>query len=491
MPSPGVSNVILTATNQFRLSSHKPDFYGSYGRLNLNTIAAGLTHAGFNRVAFTTPEGIGHPPDLERHSGAILDCFARLGAGEDGAIIGISTTTEEFYKYRALTRMLKGSFPGSQIVAGGSHFVRERFDGYENYRDPVEDALMAGNTDAVVVGHAQPFVDFVVKHDGRKEEVETPGFYQLDPLSGKIVGHGRSGYPAVGELPYNFREGTNSMDVLLSNVCRNGCDYCAGMKTSARPVFSVDMVVEGMKRAIKETGVDLVKFYDPNMFDPASIGYYEDIFVRLDEGRPIRKHTYLDPAVLLSEEHKERVSRMLTKSMILYLFAGRDQVTEKGAALLGRRYHGRLKDQAMLDGERDALKDLVGRAQEAHRWDSNAPERLLTLSYIVTHMETMETALAAYEDMMTFLAMDRPGIQVHIEISPLMPYPGTRVRKRHSDAIDLADFEFFRNAGDRLTPWKKDAGPGVELMRRAAFLHRANGAKKTVEEFREAIDQSF
>ncbi len=490
MPSPGVSNVILTATNQFRLSSHKPDFYGSYGRLNLNTVAAGLTHAGFNRIAFTAPEGIGYSPDLERDKGSILDGFARLGAGEDGAVIGISTTTEEFYKYRAIARMLKERFPDARIIGGGWHFVREKFDGNEDYRDPVEDVLLAGDTDAVVVGDAQPFVDFVVKHGGSRGEVEAPGFYQLDSSSGEILGRGSGGYPALGEFPYDYRAGTDYMTILLSNVCRNACDYCAGVKTH-RPLFSTDMVVGGMRKVIGEHGVELIKFYDPNMFDPASIGYYEEVFARLDKGRPIRKHTYLDPAVLLSEEHKERVARMLTKSMILYLFAGRDQVTEEGARILGRRHHGRLKDQRMLDAERDALKDLVGRAQEAHRRDGNAPERLLTLSYIVTHMETMETALAAYEDMMTFLAMDRPGIRIHIEISPLMPYPGTRVRKRYSDAIDLADFEFFRNAGDRLTPWKRDAGPGVELMRRAAFLHRASGAEKTAEEFRKAIDQSF
>jgi hypothetical protein len=416
-----------------------------------------------------------------------MDGFERIGAAEDGAVIGISTTTDDVYKYRALAKSLRARFRNATIIGGGSHFARESIDGY---MDAVEETLRAGDTDAVVVGHAQPFVDLIAKHGGKLEDVDAPGFYMLDPGSDRVVGHGRGKYPAVGEVPYDVFEGKRGVKFLLSNACRNGCDYCPVSK-EPRPLFTTDMVVESMLKVFRERDTRAITLFDPNPFDPKFMGYYEETMGALDKGHRTLKSVYMDPAALASESQQERAADMILKSMMLVLFAGRDQVTEEGSKIIGRRYHGKLRDQAMLDGEKRVLTNLVSGMNKMFRRRRMTIPLEITFSYILTHMETRESAMAAYEDMMDFIAQGDDLVRIKIEINPLMPYPGTRVRRNHKDAIDLTDFDFYRDTGKSLSPWKADAGPGVVLMRRAAVLNRNDGARAAVDDFKRAIDLSF
>ncbi len=486
LPRAAVSNVILTATNQFCMMSRRPDFYPRQGNLQLNTIAGALRASGFDRVS-VVESASDNVADLEEDRKNVVDYFERLGAREKGAIIGVSTTTSEIYKYRELAGILTSEFPDAQIIAGGAHFIRQRIDGH---MDPVEHLLRSGLAHAVQVGDAQGFVDLIVKHGGRREDVESPGFYQLDHGSDQLIGRGVGRYPRADSIPCDVTKGKATLTTQFGRTCNNGCDFCA-VPRRPRPFFSADEVVDGMSKILANRRPTHLRLCDPNPLAADTIGYYREIFGALDKRHPTVKDVYLDPAALAVEENWESTAVFLLRGMFWFHFAGRDAVTEEDAAVIGTRYLGRVKDQKMLDGEREALFRLIRTLKGLHKHRGAPIPFGLTLSYIITPMENRDTAQAKYDDIMSFLSHSDDLVGVDIEISPLMPYPGTKIRKKYAAVIDMEEFDFGRDTGDSISPWKKDAGSGVKFLRRALLLDRRYGSKVMMEEFRKAVDESF
>ncbi len=456
MPQPDVSSVILASTGDFELDPARPADAASE-HLGLETIKEALITEGFKDAVILKPHA-SRPYDLSGGSSAVVDAFRSAGAAESGAVMGISTTSSRYHVLAVLSPLLRRAFPGVQIVLGGAHVVRERIAGFA---DPVEAALGMGLADAAVCGHAQGFVDLVVKHRGRREDVTTPGFYQLDPVYHKVVGRGTGFYPRVGRLPSSGDAGEGEVITMLADQCRNGCDFC--FITGRRPPnLTVDIVACGLGAMLRE-GVHTFSLTDSNPFLPHLDDFYREIFDRIEGEDRSLKAVYLDPSALLKNFY--RVVERAERYGCWYFYAGRDAVLEEDARVIGTKYLGKIKDQHTLDEEKTALRNFIGAMLLRRRKASAAVPRKLTLSYITTPFMTRDSALAMLDDMREFLDLSTPEMEVGLSVQALMPYPGTALRARLADAIDLEDFDFDRDDGVGISPWKRDACPSLRFMR--------------------------
>lgn len=452
---PLVSSVILTSTSQFTLHSHPLDTRPDPRHLGLVTIYYGLREARFNRVSLFQPS-MRDIPDIEENQGEIVDEFRKMGADEEGAVIGISTTTDESFRFPPLSRLFRSAFPGARIVAGGVHFVREENGGHP---DTVEMTLMQGLADAVQVGHARSFIDLITRHQGDIERADLPGLYSMDPSSKRIVGEGEGKFPKLDYLPYYFSKSGRRVSLVLRDVCRNGCDFCTAY-VNRGALYPWRVVRENLRRIFRKLKPRWTSLRDSNPLDPKNFNYYRRVFEIMDKTHPSLKNIYLNPALLVDDNYRGKLVEFFQKHQVYSFFAGRDAVSEEIASVIGSRNIGVPKNQAQLDAERDAMVEFIRNLQAAPL--SRPP--FLVLSYIISPFETLQTVRALLDEMLLFESMTGSGFHINVGLFPLMPYPGTRFRNRLGKYIDPEEFEFHKRVNGTMTPWKKGIGPGVSLM---------------------------
>jgi hypothetical protein len=487
-PRPGVSSVVLTSAGHYNLAPRLTGSSPMEGSLGLRTIASALSAQGFDRTSILLPSPKG-PLDIERDQAKIVDAFRGKGAAEEGAVIGISVLSEHYYLFRPLSRLLAKAFPGAQIVAGGPHFARERVE--EGFADSVELALRDGLAHAIQAGRSDTFTDFVVRHGGRRDEVEGPGFYRLDDSTNEVVGHGVGRHPRLGRLPYDIIESHMGVRVLLGDTCSNRCDFCSAPKSS-RPFYGVPQIVRDLVQIFKAHVTGALLLYDPNPIDRRRFDFYDEVFLASDAfAQRTIKGIYIDPASLIATDHYERVLRMVQRSVVWHMFAGRETVLEKSARAVGTRFEGRPKDQAMLDAEREALTRFIVASKGFHRRLARGMPREFTVSYMVSPFDTRESAMAIYDDIRHFLALEDASTRIKFNMCPLMPYPGTKLRRRYRRLIEMERMNFQSDTGDSLTPWKRDAGPGSVLMRNVAMLPEHGDMLQEALDFKDAVEESF
>jgi hypothetical protein len=447
------------------------------------TIHYGLREAGFQRVSVfrSPPNGA---PDLEHDERDIVDAFRVMGAAERGAVIGLSTTSDEAYKFPVLSRLLRKTFPDAQIIAGGVHFYRDRIEGHDDF---VATALLQGLADAVQVGHAQGFIDLIAKHHGDRERVNAPGFYQLAGRSQQLVGSGVGRYPLLASIPHDYDHAGRQLSVMLKDVCRNRCDFCtAALGTS--PIFSPEVAIEGLRQLLDRYRPVRFRLLDSNPFDAHDMDYYAEIFEAMDRERETLKAVFLNPGLLVARDDRTRLLKFFRKHRVIRFFSGRDAVVESSARAMGSRYHGRLKSQTQLDAEGDALVDFLWRIK-AH--DAAAPQSLIA-SYIVTPFETARSAQAILDDIDALAVLVDEKLSVNAGPFPLMPYPGTALRRARSSHIDLAEHEFHKTTNGTIAPWKRDAGPSIPLMMDLwNKIHMGDDSTHYMRHLREAIARMF
>jgi len=484
-PHTPVSSVSLVATNHVQLKRHPLNKKPIQGTLGLVTIRQALWERGFPRVSIFDP-GCRSTPDIVRGRKRIVKRLRSMGAAESGAIVGISTSTDEYFKFPPLARLVREEFPYATIVAGGSHFLREEIEGLV---DPVEEALTSGLCDAVQVGHARAFVDFIAEHAGRLDRADGSGFYRFDGKD--VVGKGGGAYPHVSLVPYIFQPNAMKIMAMLGSTCRNGCDFCPAPRSRA-PLFDPATVVDSLAGPIDTLRAGALQLHDPNPFEREGFDYYDEVFSALDERALTAKILYLDPAAMLDDDHILRMAKLSWERLGWFFFAGRDAVTEHSARAMGSRFKGRLKDQDQLDDERGAIGRFVRGLSCLHEQDPElkGAKRELTLSYILTPFDTKESAMAIPDDIEAMMELNDENMVVTAGVFPLLPYPGTRVRRRYAAHID-PDFDFGAARDGTVSPWKPDAGPAMGLIERLAAWERGTGVYQLVDYMRDHIDRTF
>lgn len=484
-PRPVSVPVILTSTSDYALAAEGPVQRCTEPSLGLITISEALLAAGHDPGCLALFSKPGRPQAvLERDATRIVSAMRSAGASEKSAVIGISTRTSQHYKFPPLARLLRSAFPDALLIAGGAHFVREEINGFA---DPIESALAAGLVDGVQQDHAQGFVDLVVRHGGRLDKTDSPGLYRRDPATGEILGSGRGAYPRVDAIPLIHDADQRSLHLMLRDGCMHRCGFCA-VSSRISPPFSVEEAVSGLRRELVEGNANQIEFFDSNPLLPSRREFYRDVMGALDAIRPTAKIVYLDPSIL-AEELEESINTALI-STFWHFFAGRDAVLESAALDIGANYRGKPKDQARLDREKLVLRTFIQVMKQAHaQLYREAPPMGLTISFIITPFETRERADAILEEMREFEAMADERMSIGFSLPPLMPFPGTEIRKRYSGAIDMEDFDFYRVFPDRIAPWKADAAPSLAFHRAMLFLARSRGPREMIAGFQRAIER--
>lgn len=441
--------------------------------LALETIRSGLAERGYPAVSmFPIKEPmlfgpwLADPKDVMGEFGSLVDPSKKL-------VIGLSTTTDDYFKFEQLSQLFRKTYPGSLIVGGGPHFKRENVvtSAGIRFRDPVEVALQEKLCDAAVVGHCSPFLDLLTEHDCDLGKVTAPGFYFLDG-DGNVKGHGTGKYPVLGRVPY-VEESEDSYGIIISSTCHNACGYCSVDRRDV--AFSPELAAGALKSIAGLVTDHYIKlsFDDPNAFEA---GKQDDLMEIIKQTEPeedltcpaVLKTISLDPSLLTEaggrsgHERAELIINMLRHGFYGFFF-GREVLSGDTAEAIGSNLKGRPKTQEQLDDEREALEGFV---KILHKWRENypyPPGRLgVTLSYILTPFETKGSALALCDEMERFEDMSDDDVMVFPQLMILNPLPGTPVRKKYADFI--VDPENFAQDTVFANSWSYRLGRGAMLL---------------------------
>jgi len=466
--------------------------------LTQRTIQLGLAFRDFRDVhllpakeAYWFTGSTTYPPSLHPISEKrFRDEIRAVADSSKQMVFGISTTTSDYYKFRQIARFLRDNYPGAIIVGGGPHFKRESLiDALgRRYRDPVEIALEEGLADAINVGHAFPFIQFICDPPGKRGDATLRGFYHRD-TAGKIVGRGRGKYPPTGTVPYIYQRERDEFDILTSDRCSNACSFCSINRVSLG--FSQQTIAAAL-REMAETPVRGINFADSNPFAPGKNNLLDvlDALEPADSILVAQKHKigFIDPSLLCNESGLALIKKLIQHRFAAF-FAGRDAVTHQSAEFIGSKFKKRVKSQEQLDEERKALIRFISLLQQTDTDTSF----LLAISYIISPFETETSITKVQEEVEAFSALSSKKVEIQIYIMNLMPDPGTEVKKKHFGL--LVDPENFDEIDVHTNPWTYALGPSswlLDYLGRGSRIEPKKRLKRAIQHaFRPTLWQRF
>ena len=194
---------------------------------------------------------------------------------------------------------------------------------------------------------------------------------------------------AVGALAHEVRtrlHGTAAYYVMnqhinYSNICVNGCRFCAFGKKQGDPL-AFELTVPGMLEKIKERGLDrLTEVHVVGGCHPdLPLSYFESI---LKEIKALRPHTIMKAFTAVEIDHFARIEGMSTRDVLLRLkAAGLDMMPGGGAEIFSPRV------RKELCPSKTAGNDWLGIVREAHQMGIRTNATML-----YGHIETIEERL--------------------------------------------------------------------------------------------------
>jgi hypothetical protein len=240
--------------------------------------------------------------------------------------------------------------------------------------------------------------------------------------------------------------------ILGLSGCGNGCDYC-----SSPPSLSVSKevwadAIDRLSRKHKKAALDI---RDDNCFKHP--GIYRDIFSRVySKFDVVKVNTYLDVRNLISNADSERLFESIVsspKTQDIALFFGRECADEGAAKAIGRKFEGLVRSQAMLDSDKERIKQVIASL------DKRGLKYETKISYVLGPggNEAIENIRRD--------ALDLKGCGSGVivpQIQPLYAYPGTECHERYKGdlmstfpgvSISNLDFENiaeFEKTGPRI-----------------------------------------
>lgn len=480
MSNTDVKKVILINCGGFLLRRGiiKPRFSDNSEHIGLATIDNALRQNGFSNTRLFPKNG-GAVIAFTENRGDIVNTLRAMAANEPGTVFGLSTTSGDYPLFIELSKLVRQEFPRAQIIAGGTHFVREKINGV---RDPIEVALEENLADAVVAGHADPFVELVTQHHGQREKVDAPGFYLWDPSAKKVHGHSYGKFPQLEEVPYIFNPGYSRVSTMWDDICHNRCGFCTIPKGRS-PLFSARTVVKTFQGLMPQVVIPAVlSLHDSNPFEPERFDYYRTIFEHLPRfGYLPRKEAFIDPSLLVDADYQNKLIDFFDIHSFWSFFIGREVVSEHNSRLIGSNYRGKAKNQVQLDSEREALKQFIAALKRL------SPPHRLVLSYILTPFETTDSASAIADEIEMFQKLGDDKVSLLFYPFPLMPYPGTKLRRKLLDKI--ADPEDYAKLDMVLNPWKKGIGRSHTFFDYVELFMNSQEQKYLLRNLRFGIDE--
>jgi len=135
---------------------------------SLRLIQEALKESGYETVLLYPANPISSVSAVFGGLNRMVDDLEAKLKNEWNIVFGFSVYTGTYWVFQEIAKLIKKKFPFSTIVAGGPHFARESIFDSDGVRclDSVEVALSETHeerqiTDFVVVGDAQPFIDFI------------------------------------------------------------------------------------------------------------------------------------------------------------------------------------------------------------------------------------------------------------------------------------------------------------------------------------------
>lgn len=475
-PEPGRSTVLDSARRHLGLTA-------------IGSVVEGLTTVAY----FPDEESVG----VDRDAATVgLEDGLRRAVGEARHIVfGLSTSSADYHKLLLVAGVIRNLFPEATLFGGGPHFVRENAgnalmlaDG-TRVRDPVEIALQERVLDFVVVGNAQPFVEFI-----RTGKTDSRGVYRL--VDGEVVGSGVGGYMCLPRLPF-VRRRNGHLNIALWDGCPNRCDYCAVSSFNTRT--NAKEAASGLRALLEDERPEKLYLKDSNALSSIrKIEYYDSVFRGAEiAGHSFRKSVFLDAASLVDASLLPYIHDFIAAHGVQRFAFGRDTVTAYTANKIGRRLRGRVRTQEELDDEKRAVFSLIEYLEELSAGTRTVGFEV-ALSYVLSPFETKESALALVAELEEFFqkklelqAADRVvPFNIEIRCGVLSPFPGTKVRRDYLDHI--VDPENYELCSISANAWKDSLGRGVRLIDDFLCLCNADLSEPDFfSEFRSAIHMVY
>ncbi len=450
--------------------------------LSLQTVRQGLIERGVKDVhLFPSAEchllNLSHVDMLRRSAAELTDTSAPV-------VVGISSTSPSHWPVALkIAGLFRDIAPEATIVGGGHHFRREAnlIDFRGQHPDTIELAVRY-LFDLAIDGGAQSFIDLFAS-----ETRSLPGVYYLDE-AGQVVGYGQSAHPNLEQLPFVVGQRDIRVGLNLNPGCVNECDFCAD--NFPAPSFSQAAKADVLQRAqhafdVFEDGYPNLSFKESNPL--ATVAKTRRFFALLDEcearpHRPLLKDIFLEPSSLIGRDIEDLAAQLVKRGFWAF-FIGRDTVDGEIARKIGRKRLGKVKDQSLLDAEREALRQFIFALRKFKAL--NHPRNLVQLSNIVTPFETRASALQLFADMQEFRRLSNENLEVRSDFGCLTPYPGTAIKRRYLEwQVNPADMRLMM---DSANPWSDRMGAGSALIDHLFEFQRQQALGQRLERSAEEI----
>ncbi len=436
MNSPVRHELILIAT-----SGEQGRFHTAESTIPLATISFWLEREGAKDIAFFPSDG--YEADISNAAGQ-FECFL---SAHTAPVFGISCWSNSFTSAVRYSSQIRAKYRDAIIIGGGAHF---------NSRDNMRKALDEDIFDMVLIGGADPFLEFMKNiREKRTSAAKTAGGIRINgimPGSGlhwrgsSRLPHGRFSKAAV---PVMFMtENGGEVTAIFSDRCGNGCEYCTVHMNNPAPQsreITENMVAESCLYLQSVNGkpvniaiMDSSPFLDTNRKETA--GTLKKISAAC---KNIRYTVLADP-----HDFDAGFEELVLRYNIATIFIGRDRISAD--SFIGRRLHGRLRATEELDRERETLAGFI------RGMNTQPAARELYIGYIASPYETEEEADMLINEIAYFVGAAEGKTVVQPNIFILNPYRGTKVWKKAGNAAwDVAEFEYpypnvWHGAGTRM-----------------------------------------
>lgn len=447
---------------------------------SLRLIREALRESGYEKVLL-------YPPYLIEHGDAVFGGIKRMIdnletklKNEWNIVFGFSVYTGAYWVFQELAKLIRERFPFSTIVAGGPHFARETIVGSDGVRclDSVEVALSEIHkerqiTDFVVVGDAQPFIDFITIYQGKyPKDGGIQGMYQLSKNG--VVGQGKGSFPQVSVIPYPYQDirylgkKVRYVSVYFDEICHNGCDYCSvsRLRKKIPQDIAVKSISSILNAAEDETNLAILHFLDSNPLEINRINQYKTLIdsLKTQTTLPIYLTFFLDSGLLIEDDYFDKLVKFFNDYNVIGLFIGRDCVDENVAEKMGRRFRGKIRTQKQLDMEGKGIKKLLNEWCYSQHFQRKHLPHYVYIAYIFTPFDTYESTRRIIEESSGLENMSTSTLSVSLNHFILTPRPSTALRKLYSRY--LREPENFGDITTRTNVWSHELSPQVYFLNR-------------------------
>lgn len=288
--------------------------------------------------------------------------------------------------------------------------------------------------DAINIGHASPFFRVMEWIHEEKQLTREILFekaeWVLATLKHPNVPKGK--FPEFSYFPLMWWPKEDNPWEIVVDIphyldCPNNCDFCSQMKTGKTNV--VESIIETCSMIKKD--MHYLKFSWPT-FEGKLVKSFRDILQSVEKKQWFKPKTglTLDSKQFQNKNYEETLA-LLNEFSAISIQLGINAVNGEIAKEVGRNNNGKTRTSEELQEEIDNVLRFV----REHNMPSVKIDMLITP---FDTPESIEKIIKLHAE--TLKIQKETGKNIWMYLSPLVPYPGTKLYKRHKDKIDFRDY---------------------------------------------------